>query len=142
MSSTKPNPTVLFVIGSWHSPAHYDVVRDIFSKAGYETSCPALPSLGQFPPIGLTEDAERIREELKTLVEKEEKEVIVVAHSYGGMVSTEALDKVFAIKKRQAQNKKGGIVGLMYVCAFIVEVGQSLVDPMGGGLPPFITIQV
>lgn len=142
MSSIKPNPTVLFVTGSWHSPAHFDAVRDVFSKAGYETSCPELPSLGQFPPIGVKEDAQRIRDEVKTLVEEEEKEVIVVAHSYGGVVSTEALDKDFAKKERQAHGKKGGIVGLMYMCAFIIEAGQALVDPMGGSLPPFITIQV
>ena len=48
---------------------------------------------------------------------------LLVGHSYGGMVITEAGAGV-------AQ-----VAGLVYVCAFLLDVGQSVVGLLDGGLP-------
>jgi hypothetical protein len=84
---TLAKPTALFVHGSWHNPNHFRRVRDLFEAQGFPTSCPLHPSVGKLPLIGLKEDAQCIRDEVKRLVEEEE---IVIAHSYGGIVATEA----------------------------------------------------
>jgi pimeloyl-ACP methyl ester carboxylesterase len=146
MLSTKP--TILFVHGSWHTPKHFQRVRDLFQEHGYTTSCPLLPSAGSLPPVGLMEDAECIRSELEQLINVESKDVIVIAHSYGGMVASQAIDKDFGKKEREANGRSGGMVRIIYVCAFIVLKGDSLGSALGGGpppdtkLPPFIPVAV
>ena len=136
------SPTVLFVHGSWHTPAHFAPVREVFEKAGFPTSCPRHPSVGKLPPIGFEEDSQCIFDELVTLVDKEARDVIVVGHSYGGVVATQAVKQRFAKKVRAEEGKKGGVLRILYICAFMVKDGQSLADPFGGTLPPFITIDV
>ncbi|KAL1970746.1 hypothetical protein VTN77DRAFT_2580 [Rasamsonia byssochlamydoides] len=138
MASTKP--TVLFVHGSWHNPKHFQRMRDFFEANGFPTSCPQQPSVGQLPPIGLMEDAETIRDELKKLVETEQKGVLVMAHSYGGVVTAQAVDREFAKKDREAKGLAGGVIHLVYMCAFMLPLGDSLGSAFGGGLPPLIPI--
>jgi hypothetical protein len=146
MSSIKP--TVLFIHGSWHSPKHFQRVRDLFEEHGYPTACPLLPSTGKLPPIGLMEDAQCIRSELKELVDTDSKDVIVIAHSYGGMVASQGVDGEFAKKEREADGKSGGVLRIIYMCAFIVLRGESLASALGGGpapntkIPPFIPVAV
>jgi hypothetical protein len=147
MSEVKANPHILFIHTSWHCPAHFDSIRSLFYSHGFQSSCPALPANGVDPPIiGLKEDAECIREELRNLIDLENKEVLVVAHGYGGMVATEAVDARFGRQKRMAHGKKGGVVRLFYLCSFFPEVGQSLSRTVGAGvedfLPPWVYVDV
>jgi len=140
--ATSTKPTVLFVHGSWHTSKHFTRVRELFEENGFPTSCPDQPSVGQLPPIGLEEDAHRIADELKQLVEVEEKDVIVVAHSYGGVIATQAVHGVWAKAAREAQGLKGGVIHLIYVCAFLPLNGESLGTTLMGDnvLPSFILI--
>lgn len=68
-----PKPTVLFVHGSWHTPAHFERVRRVFEETGYETKCPRQPSVGNLPPVSMMDDAKCITDELARLVETEGK---------------------------------------------------------------------
>jgi pimeloyl-ACP methyl ester carboxylesterase len=139
-------PTVLFIHGSWHSPAHFEPVRAVFEKAGYPTSCPRQPSAQGLPTAGLAEDADSITSELVNLIEVEEREVIVVAHSYGGVIASQAVRQHFARPEREKLGKKGGVLEIVYMCAFLLEKGQSLIDALGIGkgdpLPPFMFVDV
>lgn len=87
------------------------------------------------------EDAECIRNELERLVE-DGTEVIVVLHSYGGVVGTEAVHESLGKKQRAAEGKKGGVIGLLYMCAFVLPEGVSIASAFGGQLPPYIVIEV
>lgn len=146
MSST--SPTVVFIHGSWHTPKHFERVCELFQAHRFPTSCKLQPSVGKLPPIGLMEDAECIRTDLKELIDTQSKDVIVIAHSYGGVVATQAIDKEFGKKDREAKGKTGGIIRIVYVCAFIVPLGESLGTTLGGApppdtkLPPFIQVEV
>ncbi|KAJ4358663.1 uncharacterized protein N0V89_003247 [Didymosphaeria variabile] len=137
-------PTVLFMHGSWHTPAHFAPVRAVFENAGYPTSCPRQPSTRGLATVGLAEDAERITSELVTLIEGEEKDVIVVAHSYGGVVATQAVRKRFARQEREKEGEKGGVLRIVYMCAFLLQDGENLMGAFGIGegdaLPPFIVV--
>ena len=135
-------PVVLFVHGSWHSPAHFKPIVDLFQSTGYRALCPRLPTLN--PPqstTSLPDDAACIRSELKTLIEDEGEDVIVAMHSYGGIVGTEAVDAVWNKQSRQARGQPGGVLRLLYICAFVLPLNASLVSGFGGQIPPFIEIQ-
>lgn len=138
-----PNPTILFVHGSWHTSEHFDPVRRLFEAKGFPTSCPTQPSsTNASPEVGLEEDAACIRDELDRLIIEHGKDVIVVAHSYGGIVATQAVAERFAKQRRAAESKSGGVLHLVYMCAFLLPINISLAGQFGGALPPFITVTV
>ena len=80
--------------------------------------------------------------ELERLVERENKEVIVVGHQYGGVVITQAVHEKFGNKARAAQGLKGGVLQLVYVSAIVVEPEQSPAGAFDGHLPPWLKIEV
>lgn len=137
-----PKPTVLFVHGSWHSPKHFGPVIKVFQAAGYETECPAQPSTGNLTLTDpLADDVKTIYDATAALVEKA-RDVIVVMHSYGGIVGTQAITKDITKQARQSKGLSGGVIHLVYLAAFIVPVGASLGSALGGQLPPYISVQV
>jgi hypothetical protein len=94
------------------------------------------------------EDAQCIASELDSLVDAESKDVIVFAHSYGGIVATQSIHEKYRKAARHADGKAGGVVRIVYMCAFIVPLGESLGSALGGGpppdtkLPPFLPVDV
>lgn len=139
-------PTILIVHGSWHTPAHFAPFLSALSAADYPTSCPALPSTQSLPHIGLHDDAACITAELSRLVEREARDVVVLAHSYGGVVATQAVHASFSQRARTEKGEAGGVLRIVYVCAFMLVEGQSLMGAFGLGpddaLPPFIRVDV
>jgi len=137
-------PTVLFIHGSWHSPKHFQPIRDLFSSEGYPTECPRQPTFDAEPApplISLADDVKVVQEVLTHLVEQEGKEVVVVMHSYGGVVGSESVHERYGKKARESQGLPGGVTQLLYLCAFILPIGASLASALGGGLPPFIKVE-
>ena len=123
-------PTFLFVPGAWHLPNIYSDVIDSLSAHSYPTVGLPLPSAGAMPPnMSFDEDVDAIRVSLTKLVETEEKEVILVVHSYTGMPATEA-PKGLGKKERQEKGLKGGVVRLVFIMAFAMPEGFQ---PTAGG---------
>ena len=91
---------------------------------------PALPSCGEtgVPAgaggAGLPEDVAAVR---RTLLDGDEP-TVVVAHSYGGIVTAEAAAGV------------GSVHHLLLVSSYLPEVGQSLSDFGDGGPAPFLDV--
>ncbi|PVH72729.1 alpha/beta-hydrolase [Cadophora sp. DSE1049] len=126
-SSTKP--TIVILHGAWHSAVHFGPLISLLTKAGYPAICPTQPTYNAQPPTkDLYDDANLVQSILKQLIEEEEKNVIVVMHSYGGVVGTQA-------------GLKGGVKHLLYMTAFVVKLGDTLAQTFGGSLPPFIPIE-
>jgi pimeloyl-ACP methyl ester carboxylesterase len=108
----------------WHRTAELLAERDVASEA------PALPSCGETREApggqgpGLAEDVAAVREVLTASDEP----VVVVAHSYGGIVTAEAAAGVAAVRH------------LLFVSSYLPEVGESL-SSFGGEEPaPFLEI--
>ena len=139
-------PVVLFVHGSWHSPAHFKPVTDLFQSKGYRTVCPCLPTFNPpKPTVALPDDAACIGSELKKLIEDEQEDVIVAMHSYGGVVGTEAVKAEWGKQPRQLKAQRGGVLRLLYLCAFVLPPNASLASALGyigGEIPPYIAVQV
>lgn len=125
-----PKATVVCVPGAWHTPEIYAKTLSILEEHGYPTIGLPLPSVGASPPhTSFDEDVKGIRDCLTNLVIEEEKDVILATHSYTGMPGAEApvgLGK----KEREAANKKGGVVRLVFIMAFAMPEGFQ---PTAGG---------
>lgn len=143
MSTPNTKPVVIFVHGSWHKPAHFAPLRKLVEAHGYETYCPLLPSCGNLTLVDpLGHDAKAIYDTAEKLV-SEGKEVIIAMHSYGGIVGTQAITSDLSKTARQAKGLGlGGVIHMLYLCAFVVPEKNSLATALGGSLPPYITIDV
>jgi alpha-beta hydrolase superfamily lysophospholipase len=131
-------PSVLIVHGAWHTPAHYQEVVNHLKQNGFEdTHCPRLPSATEILPLlataNLKGDTAAIHSAIKSLVDLA-RNVLVLMHSYGGVVGTNALDSLLA-PQRKALGLQGGVIHIIYMAAFVQPAGSRLVDPFNGQMP-------
>jgi pimeloyl-ACP methyl ester carboxylesterase len=123
-------PTIVCVPGAWHTPEGYENVFKALEPHGYPTIGLPLPSVGASPALlSFDEDVEAIRDCLRKLIEEDEKEVVLVVHSYSGMPGTEAPVSL-GKKEREAKGLKGGVTRLVYIMAFAPLEGFT---PTAGG---------
>lgn len=71
----------------------------------------------------------------------------MMGHSSGGWVATQAARPKLQAKTRKSNGQSGGIVGILYVGAFVIPVGESITSffqPKDGNFvtPPFMTFHV
>ena len=133
--SPSQKPTVMFVHGAWHRPKHFERVSKLLNEQGFPTSLTANASVGGPRTANLYDDAKVVRTELDKLVVEEQKEVIVVLHSYGGIVGTQAVDVSLSRRVRKADGLAGGVLQLVYMSAFLLPLGKSPVTPVDGDVP-------
>jgi len=134
-------PTILFVPGAWHLPAGFDAVRELLKPLGYPTEAVALPSIGAEPPTKtLEDDAAVTRAAIEKLADAGKK-VVVVTHSYGGVVGSCAVEDL-GFATRKAAGKVGGVINFVYLSAFALPKGVSLLDALGGNPLPWMKIKV
>ena len=128
--------TILFVQGSFQIPQVYDKLTQGLESQGYPTLHPSLPSCSDtesvdFPQRSLVDDAATIRTALDRLVKQEGKAVLLVMHSYGGLVGSEAVTEELSYSKRQDQGLPGGVIHLFFYAAFLLKEGQSVLGAFG-----------
>lgn len=92
MSSTKP--VVLFIHGAYHPPSCYTRLTQKLEAAGLEIVTPRLASLGE-GVVGKTldDDVAAVQTAAEALFAAG-KEVVLVAHSYGGFVAINTVNKL------------------------------------------------
>jgi pimeloyl-ACP methyl ester carboxylesterase len=117
-------PTVLFVPGAWHTAAHFAPICDLLHARGYETSCSLLPSCGGGATCTMQDDTSAVKAELERLL-AHGADVVLVAHSYGGVVATEAALAVYGKVPRAEKGLAGGVVHILYLCALVLQPGQT-----------------
>jgi pimeloyl-ACP methyl ester carboxylesterase len=112
---------IVLVHGAWADASSWSRVIPVLSQAGYSVSA------AQNPMTSLADDVEVVRR----LVEAQDGPVLLVAHSYGGVVITEAAHKC------------PNVVGMVYVAAFAPEVGESLsiLGSLGPPPPGFVALR-
>ena len=96
-------PTIVLVHGFWGGAAHWSKVIVELSRKGY-TKLRAV----ELPLTSLADDAERTHK----MVAQQSGPTLLVGHSYGGAVISEAGDMP-------------NVVGLVYVAAFAPDAGES-----------------
>lgn len=125
MVSTKP--TLILIHGGWHTPNTYSKFTSALKSAGYEVHVPPLVSMnGARPPnADLATDTALIRGYVESLTDAG-RTVIAIMHSYGGQVGTNALLGL-GLESRAKQGLTGGVAHLIYMCAFALPEGGSMV---------------
>ncbi|KAK4113193.1 alpha/beta-hydrolase [Canariomyces notabilis] len=138
-------PSILLIPGSFGLPEFYAPVISAVAQAGYEIKALHLPSVGVatgqgrpgigVPPPTMYDDAALIAGEAGRLVGNEGKDVMLVAHSYGGIPATESI-KGLSKRDRQRDGKgPGGIVRIGYVTCLMPVAGESAADVLAQ-VPP------
>jgi len=130
------NPTILIIQGSFQTPLVYSALQDSLKAKGYPVVHPTLPSCSNtsapsFPSITLIDDALAVRLQLTKLIEYEHRTVLVVMHSYGGLVGSEAIPKELTQSHRSSQGLPGGVIHLFFFSAFLLPAGQSVLSAFG-----------
>ena len=116
-------PTVVLVHGGFVDGSGWESVYNLLKKKGYEVS------IVQNSTISLADDVAAT----KRVVAAQSGPVVLVGHSYGGVVITEA-------------GNDPKVVGLVYVAAFAPDKGESVDSliknpPPGAAVPPILPPQ-
>lgn len=114
-------PTFVLVHGAWHGPWAWLPVLAGLEARGHSAVTVDLPSSGDDPhTLGdLAADVAAIHATLAGVGGP----VVLVGHSYGGIPVTQAAAGTDAVRH------------LVYVCAFMLDVGGSLMGALGGERP-------
>lgn len=140
-NSMSANPVFVFVPGAWHTADSFDVVRDLMHNRGLATEAISTPSVGAFPPDkGLHADIEHTHAVLKEMVEAG-CQIVLVNHSYGGMVGAGAVKGLGYTERRKA-GLPGGVIMVVWMAAFVTPKGKTLMDMLGGKHAPWMVINV
>ena len=101
-----------------------------------------LPSVSGKTAATMADDAQAIQA-VTSKVADEGKDVVLILHSYGGVPGTESAHGVTK-KELEALGKKGGVVALLYVTAFLVGAGKSLWSTMGesAGISDYVKAEI
>lgn len=119
-SENAKQPTVVLVHGGFVDGSGWEGVYKVLRKDGYRVS------VVQNPTISLADDVATT----KRTVSAQNGPVILVGHSYGGVVVTEA-------------GNDPNVVGLVYIAAFAPDKGESVSSlikdpPPGAPVPPIV----
>jgi pimeloyl-ACP methyl ester carboxylesterase len=111
--------TFVLVHGAWHGGWCWSRVARLLHDAGHTVYAPSLTGLGDRAHLAQPEvDLALHVEDVVALIETEElRSVILVGHSYGGMVVTGAAARVAP-----------RLAHLVYLDAFVPAAGQSVFD--------------
>jgi pimeloyl-ACP methyl ester carboxylesterase len=104
---------VVLVHGAWADGSGWQAVHKILRGRGYKVS------IVQNPLTSLQEDVAATNR----VLERQDGPAILVGHSYGGVVITEA-------------GGAANVAGLVYVAAFVPDAGESLLGMIKGGPQP------
>ncbi len=120
MSTTKANPSILLIHGGFVDGSGWHQVYTMLRAQGLDVS------IVQNPTASLAEDVAFT----KRLIAAQSGKVILVGHSYGGVVITEA-------------GNDPRVAGLVYITAFAPDAGESVAKlianpPPGAPVPPIL----
>jgi len=117
------SPSVVLVHGGFVDGSGWEDVYKILKKAGYNVS------IVQNPTSSLADDVAAT----KRVLAGQKAPVVLVGHSYGGVVITEA-------------GNHPGVAALVYIAAFVPDKGESVAalikdPPPGAPVPPILPPQ-
>lgn len=130
--AVKEKPTVVLVPGAWLPPTAYTAWTARLEQDGYRTATIPYPSSdprGDAQDLDVAGDAAAVRAALLRLLDNDDHGgVVLVMHSYGGMPGSSAAAGLLG----------AGLLGLVYVAAFVVPEGTSCAGMTGGRLAPWV----
>ncbi|RSL85332.1 hypothetical protein CEP52_016177 [Fusarium oligoseptatum] len=131
-------PVLLFVTGAWHPPKCYEGLQSALIDLGYECVIPKMPTIGA-DSHGVTWEADKAKIlETSEQYFAEGREVVLIAHSYGGIPATAATEGQ-GTSERAEKGLKGGFHSIIFIAAFAIPVkGWDLITTFGGAYPAWL----
>ncbi|KAJ5623735.1 hypothetical protein N7510_000044 [Penicillium lagena] len=127
-------PSLIFVPGSWHKPKCYDPIIKLL-QPNLKCIAITLPSTSGSPAASFKDDLDATRSVISSETSAG-RNVIVVAHSYGGMVGNSAVKGFTRNSKDQGQSSKGYVIGIVLIASGYTLTGLAFMDPFFGHPPP------
>jgi pimeloyl-ACP methyl ester carboxylesterase len=115
------SPSLLLIHGAWHGPWVWEELvpeLELLARAVHMVELPSIAKRGE-PRVGMLADAKVVRQHLDAI----EGPVVVVAHSYGGLPITQAAAGI------------SNVVRIIYLAAFLLDVGESLLSALDNKPP-------
>jgi pimeloyl-ACP methyl ester carboxylesterase len=109
-------PRIILVHGAWVGAWEFGPLEQILRERGWEVDALDLPSTGS------TESMFQDAAAISAAIDRAGGPVVLVGHSYGGVPVTQAGDHP-AVER------------IVYVAAFALDAGESVIASMGGTLP-------
>lgn len=155
-TSTMSNlPTLVFIPGSWHKPICYDkIIKLLEVKHKLRCVSVTLPSTTGDPAATFKDDLDAARDAISGET-TEGRDVVVIAHSYGGMVGNSAVkgftrptsvvassstpSSASPVSKNMDEPQvpaTGHVIGIILIASGFTLSGLSLMDPFFGNPPP------
>jgi pimeloyl-ACP methyl ester carboxylesterase len=113
------NPTFVLVHGAWYGGWCWRKLVPLLERAGCEVHTPTLTGLGERAHLASREITLRTHvQDLQALLQMNDlQNVVLVGHSYAGMVISEV-----------AQRERARLKQLIYLDAFVPEAGRRMTD--------------
>lgn len=115
-------PTLLLVHGAWHGSWCWEPLQAVLEHRGWTVATVDLPTVHSPDKAGLPLGADA--DAVSAAIDGIDGDVVVVAHSYGGVPVSEAA------RPPAARH-------IVYVSAFVLDAGESLLAAVGGVAPPW-----
>ena len=117
--STTPSKTFLVCHGAWSAGWAWKKMHPLMQAAGHRLVTPTYTGLGERAHLANASiDLNSHIEDMLNVIKYEDlRDIVLIGHSYGGMVATGVADR--------ARDK---VAQLIYIDAFVPQDGQSLLD--------------
>ena len=134
-------PTIVLISGAFHVDSVMHILSGELQRRGYNTRTQDLISVNN-RTVSVDRDTQALRENiLIPLVIEQRKDIVVFCHSYAGFPSSGAIGGL-SKAERLSKGLPGGIIGLIYLTAFIPPAGKTLLQMIGGDFAPWQEVNV
>ncbi|KAL9577247.1 MAG: hypothetical protein Q9212_006487, partial [Teloschistes hypoglaucus] len=141
-----PKPTIILVPGGWQSPTIFSLILPALERFGYSVIPINLPSTTTVPAVSsFAPDVDAVRNAVTSCLAVG-KDVVMIMHSYGGLVGCEALKEMDMeeVEKRQKEGaievsaaatadggtlRRGRVLRLGFIAGLVFPIGRSTLSP-------------
>ncbi|CAG9974910.1 unnamed protein product [Clonostachys byssicola] len=124
-------PSIIVIPGAWHLASCLDPFIETLQAAGFPAEGVTLRSVGD-ADADISDDEALLRSRIESRIHAGE-DVIVIAHSYAGLPMSAAIDGL-SKRNRASRGEKGGVLGVVYLAAFVPFDGESVFGLLGNPL--------
>ncbi|KFY73315.1 hypothetical protein V499_06608 [Pseudogymnoascus sp. VKM F-103] len=140
-------PTLVFVPGAWHKPTCYDkIIKPLEEQHKLKCIRVTLPSGSGDPEATFKNDIDAAQDAISSET-TQGRNVVVIAHSYGGMVGSSAIKGFYkpqdtssttslSTSDQSQSPAKGYVIGLILIASGFTFTGLAFMDPFFGHPPP------
>ncbi|KAI4240309.1 MAG: hypothetical protein LQ352_007667, partial [Teloschistes flavicans] len=140
-----PKPTIILIPGGWQSPTIFSFILPALERFGYSVIPITLPSTTTVPAVrSFAPDVDAVRNAVDSCLAVG-KDVVMIMHSYGGLVGCEALKELdhedegaglkeggegeMAAAVDKGTPRKGRVLRLGFIAGLVFPVGRSTLSP-------------